>query len=124
MQETLRKTTIPLSKSPSASDCHRLTASVCMEFWIGWSFDSCRCCPFLSRPRGLGLYLEWSVLLRTLCHRQLNEACLRGRVIYTLHRLAIVFGLRPENVGHKCLRTAIVERKPTGLHLHHDAMHG
>src|ERR1700722_9789967 len=39
---------------------------------------------------------------------------LRGLLIVTL------FGF--ENIGYKFLRVAIVEREPSALHLHHDAM--
>lgn len=45
-------------------------------------------------------------------------------MINALDGLAVVLGLGPENVRHEGLRVAVVERKPTGLDLHHDAVAG
>jgi hypothetical protein len=41
-------------------------------------------------------------------------------VIHALGRLDVVRGFRKENIPHERLGVAIVERKPTRLHLHHD----
>src|SRR5512133_286996 len=57
-------------------------------------------------------------------HGQLDKACLAGRVIDPLDRFSIVPLLRPENVWHERLRIAVIQRKPTRLHLHHDAVTG
>src|SRR5262249_35528838 len=39
-----------------------------------------------------------------------------------LRRLLIVRGLRFEDVAHEFLRVAVIEREPSALDLHHDAV--
>src|SRR5450759_5107604 len=55
---------------------------------------------------------------------QFDGACLAGRVVETLHGFAVVLRLCKENIGDERLRIAVVQRKPTRLDLHHDAMAG
>ena len=45
-------------------------------------------------------------------------------MVNTLHGLAVVVGLGPEDVRHEGLRVAVVEGEPAGLDLHHDAVAG
>ena len=43
-------------------------------------------------------------------------------MIDALRRFAIISRLGPEDVWHKRLRVAVIEREPARLHLHHDAV--
>src|SRR5690242_21555778 len=61
-------------------------------------------------------------LLRVFHQRQLNKAGLIRGVVNTLCGFVVVGGLGPENIGHKGLRIAVVEREPARLDLHHDAV--
>src|ERR1700683_2291596 len=63
-------------------------------------------------------------VLRLRHQWQFDKTSLAGRVIYALRRFAIVIRLGPENVRDKSLRITVVQRKPAGLNLHHDAMAG
>src|SRR5882762_3939378 len=56
--------------------------------------------------------------------RQLNESGLAGCMVDALRGLAKVAGLGPENVGNESLWIAVVQRKPGGLDLDHDAVAG
>src|SRR5258708_27741489 len=56
--------------------------------------------------------------------RQLEEACLAGRMINTLRGFLGVCRLRPKNVRDERLRIPVVQREPAGLYLHHDPMPG
>src|SRR5436853_6218207 len=52
--------------------------------------------------------------------RQFNETGLARLMVDALLGLSKIFWLGPEDIGHECLRVAVVERKPTRLYLHHD----
>src|SRR5580765_6941237 len=52
--------------------------------------------------------------------RHLDEAGPIWCAINALRRLAVVFGLREEDIVDEGLRIAIVEREPARLDLHHD----
>ena len=54
--------------------------------------------------------------------RQFEKALFAGAVINALHGLLIILRLGKEYIGNESLRVSVVERKPTGLHLNHDAM--
>src|SRR5258708_17481315 len=68
----------------------------------------------LPRPSGLGSGDQW----------QLNESHLTWCMVNALGGFAIVAWLRPKNVGNESLWIAVVERKPGGLNLDHDAVAG
>ncbi len=53
---------------------------------------------------------------------QFDEAGIAGRVIDPLCCFLVVLHLREENVANERLRIAVVQREPSGLDLHHDAM--
>src|SRR5215471_17466331 len=55
-------------------------------------------------------------------NRKFDEARLPGRTIDALRRLLVVGRGRAKDARYERLRLAIVEREPTRLHLHHDAM--
>src|SRR5262249_38980280 len=55
-------------------------------------------------------------------NRQFNEAGIVRPVVDSLRCFLIVLLLCKENVAHELLRIAIVQRKPRGLHLLHDAV--
>src|ERR1051326_8208453 len=63
-------------------------------------------------------------VLRLLYNRQLDITGFAGGVIDALSCFHVVGGLRKENIRHKSLRVTLVEWKPGGLYLHHDAMAG
>src|ERR1700722_10597175 len=56
--------------------------------------------------------------------RQLHKARLVSGAVNALGRLTIVRRFREQNVRHKRLRIAVVQRKPGGLYLHHDLVAG
>src|SRR5277367_639345 len=56
--------------------------------------------------------------------RQLDKARLARRVVNALRALAVVLRLRVEDVRHEGLWIAVVQWKPGGLHLHHEAVSG
>jgi hypothetical protein len=58
------------------------------------------------------------------CNRQVDVARGFGLVKYPLRGLHVIRGLGKEDVGHKGLRVAIVEREPARLDLHHDPVAG
>src|SRR5262245_46591778 len=60
------------------------------------------------------------LLLRFRNQRQLDETGAVRRVVDSLSCFAIVFGFGPEDVLHKRLWIAIVEREPARLNLHDD----
>ena len=53
---------------------------------------------------------------------QFDKACVLGRMINPLRRLLVIGRSGPKNIGHECLRIAVVKREPTGLDLNHDAV--
>src|SRR5690242_14503131 len=53
---------------------------------------------------------------------QQNGTGVLGGPKHRLGRFHIIRGLGEEDVGHVCLGVSIVERKPTGLDLHHYPM--
>ena len=55
-------------------------------------------------------------------NRQADKAGVVRRVPNALRRLLIIPRLRIENIRHKFLRVAIVQREQSRLHLDHDAM--
>ena len=63
---------------------------------------------------------------RFLCrnNRQLDRAAAARRVIHALGRFFVIRGLRQEDVRHKGLRIAVVQREPARLDLHGDAVAG
>src|SRR5437870_12331721 len=67
-------------------------------------------------------YVRHPVNCASTCRdqRQLDKACLTGRVIDALRCFSVIFRLGPEDVRNKCLRIAIVKWKPTRLNLDHD----
>src|ERR1044072_2161508 len=65
---------------------------------------------------------NFSLSARSGHERQLDEARLTGRVIDALRGLPVIARLGPEDVRDEGLRVSVVEREPTRLYLHHDAV--
>src|SRR5579859_561497 len=88
----------------------RSSTSSCLK-WKMWCEKRASCTPTSSRPTH---------------HRQFHVAG-HSRLVAMpdgLRRALVISRLGPEDIGHKSLRIAIVEREPAGLHLHHDAVAG